>query len=248
MVKISEEIQNNNIMPEKAGVCFGLSGKNANLCRKSLVSEINCLMKINPFEDSTVGFLQLEDELRNEKVRTLIFELANAIDKNSGEEVRILKNLYGTSKEFAAAKKFLNKKCKDVWDVFENKKVKMTLPQNAMKALGITNKPDLGFLLGNSLKYFEKENSEVTANIISSVLSNVNLDYSLDDICEYLQQAHKKRVFEYNMNTVKFLAHSLTFNRKKLDFLGISNRQMSNIFKDLPLKEKISCIKNYYLG
>jgi len=248
MVKISEEIQNGNIMPEKIGVHFGLYGKNANFCRKSLVSEINGIMKVNPFENSSVGFLQFEDDLRNEKVRTLIYELANAIDKNSGEEVRILKNLYGTSKEFAAAKKFLNKKCKEVWDVSDNRKVKMHLPQKAMKVLGITNKPDLDFLLMNSLKYFEKENSEATANIINSVLKNVNLDYSLNDICEYLKQAHQRKIFEYNVHTVKFLARSLDFNRKKLESLGISNRQINNIFKELPLKEKISCIKNYYFG
>ena len=213
----------------------------------SLASCINYVEKINPYANSNFGFLQIEENLRDEKLRTLIYELANAIDKNSIAEVKNLKSLYGTSKEFAQAKNFLNKKCKEIWNVHDNKKQKMKLPKEAMKALGISNQPTLDFLLGNSLKYFEKDNSQTTAKIIQSTLDNVNIDYTFDDICEYLKNAHHKKVFEYNFHTVKYLAQHTKFDKSKLTKLEISKQQIDPIFKTLSFKEKFYCIKNYYL-
>ena len=123
----------------------------------------------------------------------------------------------------------------------------MKLPKEAMKALGITNQPTLEFLLGNSLKYFEKDNSQTTARIIQSTLDNVNIDYSFDEICEYIKNTHKKQVFEYNLHTVKYLAQHTKFNRKNLTELEITKSQIDQIFKTLSFKEKCYCVKNYYL-
>lgn len=218
-----------------------------NLSLIPLASCINYIEKINPYANSSISFLQIEENLRDDKLRTLIYELANAIDKNSTTEIKNLKSLYGTSKEFAKAKKFLNKKCKEIWNVHDNKKQKMKLPKEAMKALGITNQPSLEFLLGNSLKYFEKDNSQTTARIIQSTLDNVNIDYSFDEICEYLKNTHKKQVFEYNLHTVKYLVQHTKFDRKNLTELEITKSQIDQIFKTLSFKEKFCCVKNYYL-
>ena len=92
-----------------------------NLSLIPLASCINYIEKINPYANSSISFLQIEENLRDDKLRTLIYELANAIDKNSTTEIKNLKSLYGTSKEFAKANKFLNKKCKEIWNVHDNK-------------------------------------------------------------------------------------------------------------------------------
>lgn len=67
----------------------------------------------------------------------------------------------------------MDKKCKEIWDVFEFKKIKLKIPHAAMKSLGITNQPTLEFLLGDSIHLFEKDNGNSTANIISSILKMI---------------------------------------------------------------------------
>lgn len=255
MLKDLVENKNNKQEPETNKlICLNISpvqkqhGENASIPVKTLTSGINYIEKINPYGNSNLGLLQIEENLRDEKIRTLIYELANAVDKNSVSEIKNLKKLYGTSKEFAKAKSFLNDKCKEVWNVFDNKKTKLQLPHAAMQALGITNQPDLSFLLDNSLKHFEKQNSAATVDIIKSVLNNVNIEYSFEDIAKYLKNAHQKRNFEYNPRTVEFLAVSVNFKKKKLDYMEISPKQINNIFKGLTVKEKFNCIKNYYFA
>lgn len=213
----------------------------------SLASSINYIEKINPYTNSSIGFLQIKEVLRDDKLRTMIYELANAIDKNSTTEIKNLKSLYGTTKEFAKAKDYLNQKCKEIWNVHDFKKQKMVLPKEAMKTLGISNQPTLDFLLGNSLKYFEKDNSKTTVQIIKSILNNVNIDYTFEDICNYIKNEHHKKVFEYNLHTAKYLAQHTNFNYDKLLLLEISKNQIDKIFKTLSIQEKFYCIKNYYI-
>lgn len=214
----------------------------------SLVSSLSYIEKINPYANSSLALLQIEENFRSEKLRSLIFELAKAIDTNSISEIKRLKSIHGNTTEFAQAKSFLDKKCKEVWNVFNNKKSKLKIPVEAMKTLGISNQPTLDFLFENSLKYFEKENSTTTADIIKSTLSNDNINYTYDDIAYYLKSSHQKCIFEYNLNTVKFLAIYTNFNRAKLDFLEINEQQIKGIFKSLTIEEKFDCLLKYFLN
>ena len=102
-------------------------------------------------------------------------------------------NILVDTKEFVKAKDFLNKKCKEVWDVFENKNTKLNLPYEAMKTLGITNQPSLETLLADSLKYYEKDNGSTTVDVILSILANENINYTFDDVYEYLKKNNKKQ-------------------------------------------------------
>ncbi len=213
----------------------------------SLVSSINYIEKINPYSGYNFGILQIEEKLRNETLRNIIYELAKAIDANSDLEVKRLKVKYGATKEFAVAKKFLDKKCKEIWNIFDNRKTKLELPKKAMKILGISNQPSLDFLFEDCLNYFEKENSTTTVEVIKSVLNNVNSDYTLDDILKYLKTKHEKKVFEYNIHTASFLAKSLNFDRSKLDAIGINKNQMATVFKTLSVSEKFRFIIGYCL-
>ena len=215
--------------------------------KHSLVSSLNYIDKINPYAGYNFGVIQIDDELRNEKLRSLIYKLAKAVDNNSEIEVKRLKAEYGNTKEFALAKTFLDRKCKEIWNIFDNKKTKLSLPVKAMKTLGISNQPSLDFLFEDSLKYFEKENSTTTVDIIKSILNNVNSEYTMDDILKYLKSNHEKCIFEYNQHTVKFLAQSLKYNKNKLSALGVSKSQINEIFKALSVSEKIKCILYYYL-
>ncbi len=47
--------------------------------------------------------------------------MQKAIDKDSVNDIKYLKSKYGAEKEFKAAKEYLNRKAKEVWDVFENR-------------------------------------------------------------------------------------------------------------------------------
>lgn len=213
----------------------------------TLTASLNYIEKINPFAGYSFGILQIEEILRTEKVRNIIFELAKAVDANSELEVKRLKVKYGDTKEFAQAKVFLDRKCKELWNVFDNKNHKLIIPKLAMKTLGISNQPSLDFLFEDSLKYFEKENSTTTADIIISVLNNNNIDYTFDDILKYLKTMHKKKVFDYNLHTVKFLAQKLNFDKNQLNNIEITKEQIDSIFKKLSLSEKIRCFLNYYM-
>lgn len=185
------------------------------------------------------GDVILNDELADSKVYKIASELALAIDKNNSSDVKRIKFLYADTDEFSAAKDFLNKLCKEVWDVIENKNKKMDVPKEAMKALGITNKPSLDFLLGDCLKNFERENDDTTAKIISSILENPNLDYTPNDIFEYLKTNYEKKRYKYNFATIKVLAENNGYNLYKLGIITSDGKQMKKYYKSLPLSKKI---------
>ena len=146
------------------------------------------------------------------------------------------------AKEFVKAKDFLNKKCKEVWDVFENKNTKLNLPYEAMKTLGITNQPSLETLLADSLKYYEKDNGSTTVDVILSILANENINYTFDDVYEYLRKNNKKEKYKYNLITVSYLATKLEYDEMRLSDLGIEQNIVKKLFKSLSVKEKIMCI------
>ncbi len=188
----------------------------------------------------------LNEVLSDKKTRKIAYELALAVDKNSVTEIKKIKSEYGTTKEFACAKEFLNKQCKQIWDVYENKTVKMNLPLDAMKALGITNRPDLDFLLLNSLKYYEKDNGSTTVNIISSILNNPNLNYSFEDIYAYLKMYYHKNSCKYNLKTVSYLIYKLDYSKSALTDLGVEENTIKQVVRNLPLKDRlIFLIKNF---
>lgn len=216
-------------------------------CRKSIKS-IKLSLCVSYIREFNLNNVVINDELANKKVYEIAKELANAVDINSVDEVKRIKQKYGDTQEFAEAKEFLNKKCKHIWDVFENKHFKMKVPQQAMKALGITNKPSLEFLLDESLKYYEKDNGSTTVNIIESILSNPNIDYSFDEIVQYLKKSYSKERCKFNLITVKYLANKLEYNVDELNSLGASKSEVKEVFKSLSLKSKIKfIIKNLAL-
>ena len=162
------------------------------------------------------------DELFDSQTRSIAQELAQAINQNSVEQVKNLKYKYADCKEFIKAKKFLDKKCKAVWDVFAADI--LTVPSEAMKSLGITNQPSLEFLLGDSIKYFEKTNGSMTAQIIEKILNNKNLSYEMSDIHRYLSDMYKRENIQYNSNTAIFLITKQSYDKQKLSELGISEK------------------------
>ena len=196
MHKLSVDIEHNitdGILSEdSAPASVGFNGG------ESLVSCVNYFTK-NPYG------LCLNSELPDKKAINLAVKLAIAIDKNSASEVKLLKAQYGSTKEFAYAKEFLNRKSKQVWDVFNNRNKKIAVPRESMNMLGITNMPSLEFMLGDSLKLYESDGSSPTVEIIRSILTNKNLNYTFDDIYNYLIFAHKKYCCEYNLKTVTYL-------------------------------------------
>lgn len=208
---------------------------------KSLTSCVQYFSTVNDYENELTGVcfgfrnLSLNDELSNTKARHIAYELAKAVDKNSVPEIKRLKQEYGKTKEFLTAKEFLNKKCKQVWDVFENKHEKLSVPKEAMKSLGITNQPDLEFLLADSLKYYEKDNGYTTVNIILSILNNKNLNYTFEDIYRFLKTSYQKDRYKFNMKTVSYLASELDFDETKLNNLGIDDIVLNNLIKNSPI-------------
>ncbi len=210
-------------------------------CKKS--SKFNHLSSaVKYLKELSLTHLIINDELADKKVYELAKKLSEAIDKNSVIEIKRLKYEYGHTEEFAKAKEFLNKKCKKVWDVFENKHFKLKIPQQAMKALGITNRPSLEYLLADSLKYFEKDNGSTTVDIIKSVIENPNIDYSFDEIFDYLKTMHKTEKCQYNFVTVKYIADKLNYDRKALEQIGVDKKCLSKIFKTLSFKNKMKFI------
>ena len=68
-----------------------------------------------------------------------------------------------------------------------------------MKTLGITNLPSLEFMLDESVRFYENDGGSTTVDIIRSILTNKNLDYTFEDIYEFLLSAHKKYCCDYNL-------------------------------------------------
>ena len=217
---------------------------------KTLSSHISYLNRANTYRTGIssicVGAVSINDDLSDKLTCKIVTELASAIDKNDVVKVKELKQQYQDKKEFVKAKDFLNKKCKEVWDVFENKTTKLNPPYEAMKALGITNQPSLEILLADSLKYYEKDNGSTTVDVILSILANENINYTFEDVYEYLKKNNKKEKYKYNLITVSYLATKLEYDEMKLGDLGIEQNIVKKLFKSLSVKDKIKCIwKNF---
>lgn len=213
---------------------ISMPNKNIHKTLASCVS-ISDEQKYNPYQA-----LFNYENLYNNSERKITTELALAIDKNDVQKIKYLKNKYGNLEEFKNAKDFLNKKCKEVWNVYEPIK---NLPKEAMKCLGITNQPDLDFILKNSLKYYEKDNSDITSYIISSVLGNKNLTYTMNDIHQYLKQMNIKSNCKYNFKTIQYLIMAQNYSNEKLLDLGIEEQTIRQTLKGLPLKYKLKFYK-----
>ena len=219
----------NNIQPE-------LSINFASV--KSLYDAVKYFVQ-NDNENSYFCF-STEEELADKKVRIIAQKLAVAIDKNSVEEVKALKQEYCNDEEFLTAKKFLDKKCKEVWNVYEFKKT--VVPYAAMKVLGISNRPSLESLLGNSVKYFEKDNGNTTAIVIESVLNNKNLDYTIEDIHNYLVLINKKEKCKYNLDTAQYFIKKHNYDMAKLQELGFSKEEIFSLLKTMGLTYMVKYI------
>jgi len=228
MGKTVEEICNVLISKhsQNLGVDFSLPEKQM---QKTLASCVCCstVNKNNPY-----GAFFNDENLYDNLERAITMELAKALDNNSIQKIKHLKNKYGHLKEFKNAKEFLNKKCKEIWNVYDNTP---NMPQEAMKCLGITNQPNLDFIFGNSLKYYEKDNSDTTSYIISSTLKNENLSYTIDDIHNYF----KKSNYKYNFKTVKYLIAEQNYSKEKLYDLKIEKETIDQALKSLPLKYRL---------
>lgn len=211
----------------------------SNVLKQTINSNKSLASSISSFRANHFGTLILDCDLPDKKAMELALKLAQAIDKNSVSDIKYLKSKYGSEKEFSAAKEYLNRKAKDVWDVFENRNKTMSVPRSSMKTLGITNLPSLDFMLGESVKYFEKDGCSTTADIIRSILTNKNLYYSVEDIYEYLLSAHKKYCCEYNLKTVTYLITLLDCDIKKLSALGIEEKTITMALQSFSLKAKL---------
>lgn len=200
---------------------------------------VQYLCKTNDIEQELAGIrfgfkdIVVNDELSNSKVRYIAQELAIAIDKNSVTRVKELKSEFGNDKEFVLAKKFLNNKCKEVWNVFDSKNVKLNLPYDAMKSLGITNQPTLEFLLGDSVRFYEKDGGDSTARIIKTILDNKNLSYTAEDIHNFLKTVHDKEKCNYNLKTVSYLIDKQNYDEIKLKELGVCKNDIRKSFGNL---------------
>lgn len=208
---------------------------------KTLADSIKYLTKNS---DSSIYFsYSSNDDLKDRKVRIIAQELAKAVDKNSVDTVKSLKKEYGECQEFVQAKKFLDKKCKEIWNVYDSKLV--TVPNEAMKALGISNKPSLDFLLGDSVRYFERDNGATTVILIKSILNNKNLDYTAGDIFDYLISMHKKEKCQYNIKTAKYLIESLNLSCNDLKELGYQKETIKKVFHGLDIKHKTRLLSSF---
>ena len=119
------------------------------------------------------------------------------------------------------------KSAKEIWNVFENKNTLIKLPKEAMKALGITNQPSLEFLLGNSIRYYEKDGGNTTSVTIYSILNNKNLDYTIEDVHKFLRTAAIKEKLNFNLNTVKYLITEQNYTKLNLQDLGVEQKVIS---------------------
>ncbi len=188
-----------------------------------------------------IGFdnIRFNEELADSKVRLIALKLANAVDKNNVLEIKKIKQEYGNTKEFVKARDFLNKKCKDIWNVFDNKNEKINLPFEAFKTLGISNQPSLESLLNDSLRFYERDNGFTTVNIIQSILNNKNMNYTFEDVYSFLKSMYKKEKLSYNLHTVSYLVEKLDANEDALENLGISKDRIKLVIKNLPISKRI---------
>jgi len=195
-----------------------------------------------PVRDELYIGVTSNDNFSDKKIREITLELGAAIDKNDCNKIRELKCKYEKTEELKKAKDILNDKCKFVWNVFSET---TTPPKEALKLLGISNKPDLEFLMGDSVKYFEKSNSGTTSMIIENILRNKNLSYTIDDIHKYMAKMNEKENCEYNSKTIEYLITRQNYNKTKLKELGISGDKIKEVLKSISLKGKSSY---YYLN
>lgn len=210
---------------------------------KSLAYFTNAI--VNDYSQTWVGIgnMSFNNEISNKKVRQIAQKLAKAVDSNSVEEIKRLKEEFGNEKEFVKAKNFLNDKCKQIWNVYDNP---TNVPKAAMKSLGITNQPTLEFLLDNSVKYFEKDGGNATAKTIESILNNKNMDYTIEDIHKYLLDKYLKEQCNYNPQTVKYLIQKHNYDVVKLIQLGIDKDEIKEVLKSIPLKQRVKySFKNF---
>jgi hypothetical protein len=204
--------------------------------RKTLSSSVEYMDSTDILNGFTSVYKSNESDF---KVQKIAKELAFAIDRNSVEKIKNLKIKYGNQKEFIKAKTLLNNKCKEVWNVYEPID---KMPKEAMKSLGITNQPDLDFLLENTIKIYEKDGGNTTAYTISGILKNENMSYTIDDIHKYLADKHLKEKIEYNAQTLTYLIKEHKYNKQKLQQLGANDKIISQILKNLSLKERLTYV------
>ena len=213
-----------------------ISGNRYKTTLVSVVNYVDC----NPFNNNIIN-CEFSDKLTYEIAR----KLAIAIDKNSTDEIKLLKSKYGKLPQFTSAKDFLNRKCKILWDVIENKSKKMKLPYDAMKTLGISNMPDLSYMLDYSIKYYEKNNGKTTSEIINSILNNPNLDYTFNDIFEYLVKQKNKLNIDYSITTLKYVLINTEFNTDKSIKIGITRNKLYKIYKQFSFKDRVKNLPKF---
>ena len=187
---------------------------------------------------STLEMFTFNEELYDKNVSEIIYKLAKAIDKNSVSEVKYLKKIYGNNKDFILAKKYLNEQCKKVWSVFDDNKCK-NIPKEALKALGITNCPDLEFLLGNSLQFLEDKNTFATVNLIKSILKNKNMNYDKNDILQYLINKNRKEKCHYNIKTYCYILELVDYTKAKMFDFGAKDKDLKEVYRNLDFTTKI---------
>ena len=154
--------------------------------------------------------------------------------------LKYLKNKYGAEKEFSSAKEYLNRKAKEVWDVFENRDKCISVPRNSMKALGITNLPSLEFMLGDSVKYFESDGGTTTVDIIRSILTNkIYIIQSMIFMIICCLRTKNTAVIII-LKTVTYLNKQLLdCDVKKLSALGIEEKTIMTSLQSFSLKAKL---------
>jgi hypothetical protein len=237
-LSIDENIFDSNFSETENFGGFVFEFKSNKKTNSSLISCVNSFYMSKDF-----GWI-FNNEFSNKKALKIALQLASAIDKNSPKEIQELKLKFGDSKEFAQAKNFLNKQCKQVWNIDNSNK---TLPKEAMKALGITNKPSLEFFFEDSLKLYEKENGSTTVEIIKMILKNKNLEYSFEDICKFLKLYSNKNNYKLNDITATYLLKEFDYNKSKLLEFNISEEQLKNIIKTFPILTQIKIfLKNSF--
>ena len=223
-----------NLLSEKSLKKMILQPKKHN--RKTLSSSVEYMDSTDILNGFTSVYKSNESDF---KVQKIAKELAFAIDRNSVEKIKNLKIKYGNQKEFIKAKTLLNNKCKEVWNVYEPID---KMPKEAMKSLGITNQPDLDFLLENTIKIYEKDGGNTTSYTISGILKNENMLYTIEDVHKYLVEKHLKEKIEYNAKTLTYLIKEHKYNKQKLQQLGANDKIISQILKNLSLKERLTYV------
>lgn len=196
----------------------------------TLENSIKKYYQINEIAKKIVTFDVTNDGLANKKVRELAIELAKAVDKNDVQKIKELKILYANSKEFRLAKALLDENCKKVWDVLNKSNKYVSIPKEGMIALGISNEPGLDYLLADTLKFFEKQDNNITSKIIESILANDNLSYTIEDVHKYLRNKCKNEGMKLAVSTLQYFIKKHDYNSKKLLDLGIDKSQLRRVY------------------